>query len=778
MFDMHYDLLTLAYICYKRNDYSELESWVKNYNQSNVRGVIANLCFMGPDEMDNEYAKGYYNKDVSVLEMFKISMKILNKYLPNDTLILTSIEGCDYIKDLNELEELKKAGLNCIIPVWNNKSRFGSGNRTESGLTDEGIALIRKAIELNLGIDLSHANEKTFYGILSVINEYRKMGINPVVYASHSNSRSLCDNPRNLTDDQIKALVNAGGKIGLFGNCNFVLKDSLDVKMSLIGTDKYEVYKKYLQRIYVNHILYVKSLTGGIENICVSTDDMNFSGGYARYKHTSNFDYSNINDQLRENLSSVLTPEEIDKITFENSKTIYDRLKYKNISIIHDTKHSFVSNELINFINTGSDPEQVLKLESELTNSSFYKDFSLKEIVDSFVSEIEEATRELLAKKNHDLKYVPGISSCIFLPSYDNKNEIKIKLIGGHATRSEDSIEINSDTLFDVASVTKLFTLVLLFKLEELGYINLNDKIKDVNSNYSGLDDFTFNDLIKISGEIATQSYVAKSPTKEEAWNAMRTIYVKSNDKSTNRYTDLGAIVMSNTLEKIMSEKLGYNITFDQIMDKFIFKPFGIDKACFNPITNNIAGNGNNENKVHDPKSQILGGAVGSAGLFINSDDLVSFSRELYVCKYVNYNKFKNLVSKQNLNRMGEITYPNGNQPCKGNLGIFVKGDPNLTWTPKILSTNSFSHEGWTGAVAVFDPNNLIHVNSLISAISPDDDIAPEYRKNDKVVGTKEIMKSYVNNLTFSAMKMLIAKKYYDRYTKKAQNIDETIKIK
>ena len=246
MFDMHYDLLTLAYICYKKNDYSELESWVKNYNQSNVRGVIANLCFMGPDEMDNEYAKGYYNKDVSVLEMFKISMKILNKYLPNDTLILTSIEGCDYIKDLNELEELKKAGLNCIIPVWNNKSRFGSGNRTESGLTDEGIALIRKAIELNLGIDLSHANEKTFYGILSVINEYRKMGINPVVYASHSNSRNLCDNPRNLTDDQIKALVNAGGKIGLFGNCNFVLKDSLDVKMSLIGTDKYEVYTKYL----------------------------------------------------------------------------------------------------------------------------------------------------------------------------------------------------------------------------------------------------------------------------------------------------------------------------------------------------------------------------------------------------------------------------------------------------------------------------------------------------------------------------------------------------
>ena len=39
-------------------------------------------------------------------------------------------------------------------------------------------------------------------------------------------------------------------------------------------------------------------------------------------------------------------------------------------------------------------------------------------------------------------------------------------------------------------------------------------------------------------------------------------------------------------------------------------------------------------------------------------------------------------------------------------------------------------------------------------------------------------MKSYVNNLTFSAMKMLIAKKYYDRYTKKAQGIDETIKIK
>ncbi len=98
MFDMHYDLLTKIYMCYSENDFSYIEKWIKNYNCSNVRGVIANMCFMSEEEMREEYHPKYYVENVSVIEMFKIATYYLKKYLPDNINILTSIEGCDYFK--------------------------------------------------------------------------------------------------------------------------------------------------------------------------------------------------------------------------------------------------------------------------------------------------------------------------------------------------------------------------------------------------------------------------------------------------------------------------------------------------------------------------------------------------------------------------------------------------------------------------------------------------------------------------------------------------------
>ena len=42
MFDTHYDLLTKLYISYKRNDFTYIDNWIKNYNLNNVKGLIAN----------------------------------------------------------------------------------------------------------------------------------------------------------------------------------------------------------------------------------------------------------------------------------------------------------------------------------------------------------------------------------------------------------------------------------------------------------------------------------------------------------------------------------------------------------------------------------------------------------------------------------------------------------------------------------------------------------------------------------------------------------------
>ena len=209
MFDAHHDLLTISYKAFITGDYSYLNKISKFFNNYNVKGAIANLYFMSIDEMNAELGDCYYRDDVSVYEMFVKSKEVLDTFIP-DVEFIYSIEGADYIKDEKELEKLYDAGLDSIILCWNNKNRYGSGNRSNDGLSKEGKKLVNKAIDLGMGIDLSHANKKTFYDLVDLISERQKNGKKVCVYASHSNSKSLCDLDRNLDDEQLRMIKEVG----------------------------------------------------------------------------------------------------------------------------------------------------------------------------------------------------------------------------------------------------------------------------------------------------------------------------------------------------------------------------------------------------------------------------------------------------------------------------------------------------------------------------------------------------------------------------------------
>ena len=75
MIDMHYDMLSVIYQCYIRNDYSYIEKWIKHYNSDNVSGLIANLYFMNEEEMKNEIGE----REINVLEMFRVTTEIFKK---------------------------------------------------------------------------------------------------------------------------------------------------------------------------------------------------------------------------------------------------------------------------------------------------------------------------------------------------------------------------------------------------------------------------------------------------------------------------------------------------------------------------------------------------------------------------------------------------------------------------------------------------------------------------------------------------------------------------
>lgn len=79
------------------------------------------------------------------------------------------------------------------------------GEPRHSGLSTLGEQVVRRMNRLGMVVDLSHAAETTFYDVLRVT-------FAPVI-ASHSSARALCDHPRNLTDDQIRAIAAAGGVV-------------------------------------------------------------------------------------------------------------------------------------------------------------------------------------------------------------------------------------------------------------------------------------------------------------------------------------------------------------------------------------------------------------------------------------------------------------------------------------------------------------------------------------------------------------------------------------
>ena len=296
MFDAHYDLLTILYCCYLKEDFSYVEKLQSEL--CDVHSLIANLYFMSRDEMREEL----HIEDINVVEMFRISTSLFKKYF-GDKNVLFSIEGCDYIRDEVELEELYNLGLRNILLVWNNESKYGSGNRSDKGLTVLGEKFIKKAVSLGISIDLSHMNKNTFWDTIRLLNNLKNDGYDVKVLASHSNSYSLCSNKRNLDDSQIKAIGELSGKIGLVSYGPFINEKEID-----------------LEKNYLNHIKYIENIIG-IDNVMIATDNMEFATDmFGVEEDISLLNHKNIIKSLTNMLRNYYNSEEINKIIKVNGE--------------------------------------------------------------------------------------------------------------------------------------------------------------------------------------------------------------------------------------------------------------------------------------------------------------------------------------------------------------------------------------------------------------------------------------------------------------------------
>lgn len=197
-----------------------------------------------------------------------------------------------------KIENVKKfaeLGVRMMTLTWNDSNQIGDGAKVNNpkGITEFGKSVIREMEKHNIVVDISHASDKLFYDVAELANR-------PFV-ASHSNSRSVTNNKRNLTDEQFNVIRLFGGIVGLNFHNEFLNSNS----------DKASMYD------IIRHADYFLSL-GGENNLSIGSD---FDGCTLPEDITGSESMYEIYDLfLRHNYKESL----VDKIFFKNALNFFE----------------------------------------------------------------------------------------------------------------------------------------------------------------------------------------------------------------------------------------------------------------------------------------------------------------------------------------------------------------------------------------------------------------------------------------------------------------------
>ncbi len=132
-----------------------------------------------------------------------------DKSLPDDRKpvgFILSLEGADSLIDLSYLDIAYKYGLRALGPAHYGPGRYASGTGTEEGFSNAGRSLLKEMESLNMILDITHLTD---LGFEQAIESYQGP-----VWASHHNCRALVNNQRQLTDDQVRILIDRDAVIG------------------------------------------------------------------------------------------------------------------------------------------------------------------------------------------------------------------------------------------------------------------------------------------------------------------------------------------------------------------------------------------------------------------------------------------------------------------------------------------------------------------------------------------------------------------------------------
>lgn len=367
---------------------------------------------------------------------------------------------------------------------------------------------------------------------------------------------------------------------------------------------------------------------------------------------------------------------------------------------------------------------ELLKPVIELVSN--YKDYSIDELRNKLYenSQIEENLTDFIYKK----EMVPGM---VF--SYGTKNYKETVVVGNRQEVSlneqgkivPDLEQMTEDTIFDLASVTKVFTSISLLKLVQDGVIRLNDTVVKYAPQFKNLNDVTIYDLMTFGVPLKTNGRVDRASSREEAEQIL--FGIERDLESTNKrpYTDMGAMVLKYVIESTSGMNY-YHFVEENILKKLNMKDthvvvpkMKLDRVSSTNLDGKYYKDGNfaittNAPKgiVYDPKAQIMGqkdGVLsGHAGMFSTANDMTNLAKGIISGKVIN-EEYVEMMAK---NRTGRKYIEDDKEKYIQYLGMLCYSKNPILADSELfhaMSGKSFASAGWTGTQLTVDPINELY---------------------------------------------------------------------
>lgn len=293
LFDLHCDTPS---VCFREKISFENEiSAVKETALKKFDAAVQICAIFTRDDEANAF--NHYKETVNY---FKKHITLPINDLASPHTVLLSVEGGSVFEgDPDKVFDTYKDGIRTVSLTWNGENHLAGGVLTDVGLKECGKQVIKNLNSLNMALDLSHLNDKSFF-------EAIELAQNPI--ATHSNCRAVCENKRNLTDEQLK-----------------LIKD----KKGLVGINFYPPFlndKNVMHNIFLN-IQHMLSL-GLEDNIAIGSD---FDGGQMAEELDCTEKIPDLYDFL---LKMGIDIKLLNKIFFENAFGFYKKLFDNSINIV------------------------------------------------------------------------------------------------------------------------------------------------------------------------------------------------------------------------------------------------------------------------------------------------------------------------------------------------------------------------------------------------------------------------------------------------------------